>query len=41
MIPPGLYQALQFARETLATCAEKDREAALNYLDSLLDRVRK
>lgn len=40
MIPAGLYQALQFARETLTTCAERDREAAMRYLDSLLDKVR-
>lgn len=41
MIPPSLLQALTFARETLATCAEKDRAAALSYLDSLLDLVKK
>lgn len=40
VIPAGLYQALVYARETLTTCAERDREAAMRYLDSLLDKVR-
>ena len=39
MIPASLRQALEFARETLHTCAPENRDAAMNYINSLLDRV--
>ncbi len=41
MIAPPLLEALTFARETLATCDGKYRDAALTYLDRLLDLVKK
>ena len=39
MIPASLRQALEFARETLHTCAPENRDAAMNYINSLLDRI--
>jgi len=40
MIPPSLRQALEFAREHLHTCTPENREAAMNYINSLLDRIK-
>lgn len=40
MIPDTLRQALEFAADHLRTCAEKDRDAAMTYLNGLLDKVK-
>jgi len=40
LIPEHISQALTHAAETLRTCVPEQREAAMNYINSLLDRVR-
>ena len=40
MIPASLRQALEFARETLHTCAPEQREAIMTWINSLLDKLK-